>query len=140
MKAVKRIKEVGIYRVDRYTYRRDQMMLQLLSVHQVNHENKHHKIYRGGSRLFVKGGFECARMSILHFFCKNSKSQSAIIILNSRAEGGGGGGWGSDPPPPPPPPPKSATEIYDPSTRVCTWFKRLSKIKVHAHDQLSWTG
>ena len=55
-----------------------------------------HTKSRGGSRLFVKGGFELVCMSILHFFLQKKKnlckSQSAIAInnffLNSRAEGG----------------------------------------------------
>ena len=41
-------------------------------------------IIRGGSRLFVKGVFEFACMSLL-YYCK---SQSAIAINNFRAEGG----------------------------------------------------
>ena len=62
-------------------------------------------------RLFVKGGFELACVSILHFLAKknlydmNCKSQSAIAINNSRAEGGGV----LTPPPPPPLDPRSAT-------------------------------
>ena len=55
------------------------------------------RVSRGGSRLFVKGGFEFVCMSILHFFCKNIyifKSQSAIAIKIPELRGA------SDPQPP----------------------------------------
>ena len=43
---------------------------------------------RGGSRLFVKGGFEFAFMHehIAFLYCKGQSAMA--IILNSRAEGG----------------------------------------------------
>ena len=69
---------------------------------------------RGGSRLFVKGGFEFAFMSILHFLAKKIYIVRANMQLLLKFQSWGGGG-GFDPPTPQPH--KSA------SARACScWF------------------